>query len=327
LAIDECLRILEENLVLQVQEQLVLFDRQIRAISKRKAATGRSGAAIREVMDLFIQILRSRAEHILLTLSTLPFEYSVDLATKISEISLKYFPTDLGELRPGIEEIIRVCHGNHIRERVFNEIVGANETEIQRFLNGLDRFLLNIKIKIGTQFSDLEVWAGGDQVTLAIVFTDMVGSIALGQELGGELMESVRQAHFEQTRRLLHKYQGWEIKTTGDGFMVAFRNVADALDFAIKLISNTGYAKIKIRVGIHIGIVQIKANDAYSDTVNFTSRIIKSIEGAEVRISDRAKEDIDLLRANRHHNLKWEQLEEIEMKGFPGKHTLWSLAL
>lgn len=159
-----------------------------------------------------------------------------------------------------------------------------------------------------TQTDDFEKWAGGDHVTLAIVFTDVVGSTALGQELGGELMEKVRQAHFEQTRRLLRKYQGWEIKTIGDSFMVAFHNVANALDFAIELQSNTGHTQIKIRVGIHIGPLQITGNDAYGDTVNFTSRIISSMEGAEVWMSDRAKEDIDLLRADRHHNLKWERL-------------------
>lgn len=177
----------------------------------------------------------------------------------------------------------------------------------------------------GNQISNFKKWAGTDYVTLAIVFTDLVGSTALGQELGGELMERVRQAHFEQTSQLLNKYGGYEIKTMGDSFMVAFNNVANTLDFAIELHSNKGHTKIKIRVGIHIGPVQIKEKDSRGDTVNYAARVISSIEGAEVRMSNRSKEDIDLICADRHHNLRWRQLEGIEMKGFSGKQILWSL--
>jgi class 3 adenylate cyclase len=325
LANDECLKIFDENLALQVQDQLISFGKQIHAISRR--ARGASGPAIREAIDLCIRILRSRVEHILTTLGTLPFEYSDDLGTKVYDISLKYFASDLAGLRQGIEDMIRMMHGNHARMTVFKEVTKANEIEIHRLRNGLDKFLINIKTKGETQSFDLEKWASGNHVTLAILFTDVIESVALSQELGGELMEKARQAHFEQARKLLHRYRGWEIKTIGDCFMLAFRNVADALDYAIELFANTGHSKNKIRVGIHIGLVQIKEKDAFGNTVDFSSRIISSFEGAEVRISDRAKEDIDSLRANRHKNLKWKKLEGIEMKGFPGKQVLWALAL
>src|SRR5271154_6908263 len=45
-------------------------------------------------------------------------------------------------------------------------------------------------------------WAGGARVTLAIVFTDIVGSTALGVQLGDAAMKEVRRAHFAYSETL-----------------------------------------------------------------------------------------------------------------------------
>src|SRR4051812_1899819 len=75
-------------------------------------------------------------------------------------------------------------------------------------------------------------WAGDERVTLAIVFTDVVGSTALGEELKDASTNEVRRAHFAQSRRLIDQYNGREIKTIGDSFMAAFCSVEKALDYA-----------------------------------------------------------------------------------------------
>jgi class 3 adenylate cyclase len=116
--------------------------------------------------------------------------------------------------------------------------------------------------------SNLVKWAGGNQVTLAIIFTDIVGSTALGQQLGDELMGDARQAHFAQVRKFLDKHNGYEIKTIGDSFMATFRNVGEALNFAMDLQFTPGHDRIKIRAGIHIGQLNIVGNDAFGGTVD-----------------------------------------------------------
>ena len=75
----------------------------------------------------------------------------------------------------------------------------------------------------------LREWARDDRVTLAIVFTDIVGSTALGRALGDEQMNGVRCAHFGQSRALLAQHAGREIKTIGDGVMAVFRSIGAAL--------------------------------------------------------------------------------------------------
>jgi class 3 adenylate cyclase/GTPase SAR1 family protein len=176
-----------------------------------------------------------------------------------------------------------------------------------------------------TSTSSFTDWAGDESVTLAIVFTDVVGSTALGEELRDDRMNEVRRAHFAQSRRLIEQHKGREIKTIGDSFMAAFRSVGKALNYARALHANPGPAQVQIRAGIHIGPMQVEENDVFGGAVNFAARVVGAIKGAEIWLSDRAKEDLDRAGAKQHAQLKWERHEGVQMKGFSGVSTLWSL--
>jgi WD40 repeat protein/class 3 adenylate cyclase len=169
-------------------------------------------------------------------------------------------------------------------------------------------------------------WAGDDRATLAIVFTDVVGSTALGEELKDERMNEVRRAHFAQSRKLIEKYKGREIKTIGDSFMAAFKSVEKALDFAISLRASPGQAQIQVRAGIHIGPMTVEENDVYGGAVNFAARVVSAIQqGAEIWLSDQAKDSLVTGGAKQHMQLKWKRQAGVKMKGFNGTFILWSL--
>jgi hypothetical protein len=106
-------------------------------------------------------------------------------------------------------------------------------------------------------------WAGSTKTTMALALTDVVGSTALGDELGNEGMIEVLRAHFTRAREVIAKHGGHEIKTIGDGLMVAFRTAAEALHFAVELYTDTGEPRIKIRIGIHVGPVHVQEQDAF----------------------------------------------------------------
>jgi class 3 adenylate cyclase/GTPase SAR1 family protein len=168
-------------------------------------------------------------------------------------------------------------------------------------------------------------WARAERVTLAIVFTDVVGSTAMGEELKDDRMNEVRRAHFAQSRKLIEQHNGREIKTIGDSFMAAFRSVEKALDYAIALQDNPGHSQVQIRAGIHIGSMQVEKDDVFGGAVNFAARVVSAIKEAEIWLSDRAKTDLDSLGARQHAQLKWERHDDVEMKGFSSTATLWSL--
>ena len=71
--------------------------------------------------------------------------------------------------------------------------------------------------------------------------------------------------------------------------------------------------------------MRVEAGDVFGGTVNFAARVVGAIQGAEIWLSERAKEDIDRLGAAKHRALKWvrDDLEPGQLKGFPGKFKLW----
>ena len=176
-----------------------------------------------------------------------------------------------------------------------------------------------------TSTPSFTTWAGDDRVTLAIVFTDVVGSTALGEQLKDEAMNELRRAHFAQSRKLIDRYNGREIKTIGDSVMAAFRSVEKALDYARAFQASPGHQQVKIRAGIDIGPMHVEEDDVFGGTVNFAARVVGTITGPKIWLSDRAKTDLDRGGARRHGQLNWTRHDDVKMKGFSGGFTLWSL--
>src|SRR5215469_7020838 len=173
----------------------------------------------------------------------------------------------------------------------------------------------------------LREWARDDRVTLAIVFTDIVGSTALGRALGDEQMNGVRRAHFGHSRALLAQHAGREIKTIGDSVMAVFRSIGAALDYAHALYLDPGHTTLQargVRAGIHIGSVDVVGEDIFGTEVDVAARVVGGIEGAEIWLSDQAKRDLERAGARRHRGLQWLPHEGVELRGI-GTERLWSL--
>jgi small GTP-binding protein len=182
-----------------------------------------------------------------------------------------------------------------------------------------------------TTTTRFEEWAGGDRATVAIVFTDVVGSTRLYEELGDEKMDEVRQLHFDTGRSLVTKHNGYEIKTMGDAFMVAFKAAVPAFDFMVDLHGNTGHELIRIRAVADVGSVRIRENDAFGGTVNYAARLQGLAKGAELWVSQKIKQEIDYEKADRHAVLPWKHHRVVAgdkvLKGFKGEHDVWQVVM
>lgn len=165
----------------------------------------------------------------------------------------------------------------------------------------------------------LQQWAGRSQI-FALVFTDIVESTKLANQLRDEKWIQVLKTHFTQARELMAKHEHHEIKIIGDSFMVAFYSASDALDFALDLYEETGDERIKIRAGIHVGSVAIVDDDMFGIMVNYTKRV-ESIENPSgIRVSDFAKTEID--NKGRHTALAFRP-QFVEFKGFSERQKVW----
>src|SRR5438067_1816895 len=114
----------------------------------------------------------------------------------------------------------------------------------------------------------------------AIMFTDMVGYSALSQR-DEKLAQELLEEHRRLLREIFPRFNGTEIKTIGDAFLVEFGSALEAAQCAIEIQRtlakrNADIApdrRIELKIGIHIGDVVHRGGDVYGDGVNIASRI------------------------------------------------------
>src|SRR5436190_3126908 len=123
--------------------------------------------------------------------------------------------------------------------------------------------------------------AGSEQRKLAaIMFTDMVGYSALSQR-DEKLAQELLEEHRRLLREIFPRFNGTEIKTIGDAFLVEFNSALEAAECAIEIqraIAHRNHdvsaeRRIELKIGVHIGDVVHRAGDVYGDGVNIASRI------------------------------------------------------
>lgn len=169
----------------------------------------------------------------------------------------------------------------------------------------------------------LQEYAGAphNKGTLALVFTDIVGSTELNNHISDDEWLSILLQHFDRARRLIDQHHGYLIKFIGDSCMVAFRTTVDAFHFATSFFLDTGHEFMSIRAGFHFGSVLIVDDDIYGSMVNLTSRIQHSIERWGIAISDPAFKDVKGVLGRSAPQMD-EKGTHPPLKGFP-RQTVW----
>jgi len=154
------------------------------------------------------------------------------------------------------------------------------------------------------------------------MFTDMVGSTAAAQTNEADALK-LRDEQEKIVRPLLTLHLGRQVKSMGDGFLVVFDSALRAVECAVDIQdhlqarnSRPGVVPIRLRVGVHLGDVEVRAGDILGDSVNVASRIEPLAEPGGICISESVFVQVQNKIINR-----FEKLEQKELKGllFPVK--------
>lgn len=161
--------------------------------------------------------------------------------------------------------------------------------------------------------------------TVALLFTDLVGSVALSERLGDTGDDEMRRDHFGLLRECITAHDGHEVKNLGDGLMVVFASSGDAVDAAmaiqrsIRERNNGAAVPLDIRIGIHVGEPAIEDGDYFGRPVAVAKRLCDAAGGGEILVSD-------LVRSLSRAPEMFCDRTEITLKGMTDPTCTWRVA-
>jgi adenylate cyclase len=134
----------------------------------------------------------------------------------------------------------------------------------------------------------------------AILASDVAGySRLIGADEEGTLnrLRSIRANVIDPK---ISEHHGRIVKTTGDGLLVEFSSVVDALRCATEwqrdmAEGNSGIAteeRIEFRIGVHQGDIVVEDDDIFGDGVNVAARLEGLADPGGICVSARVQEDV-----------------------------------
>jgi class 3 adenylate cyclase len=158
-----------------------------------------------------------------------------------------------------------------------------------------------------------------DRILATVMFTDIVGSTERASELGDRRWRELLDEHEKVTRGELDRYQGHEVKTTGDGVLATFDGPARAIRCATSLASATDRLGLPVRVGLHTGECERRNGDIGGIAVHIGARVMAEAGPGEVLVSRTVK---DLTVGS---DISFEDRGARQLKGVPGVWELFAV--
>ena len=163
--------------------------------------------------------------------------------------------------------------------------------------------------------------------TVTLLFSDIEGSSRLTERLGDDRWMELLAIHNTIVRAQLDEHGGYEVKSQGDGFMVAFptarQAVMCAIDIQRALLRRSARSDfpIRVRIGVHTGEAIHRQGDFFGRSVVLAARIAAHAQGGDILISALVRD----LVAERG-DIELRDAGQAEFKGLDGRHRLFEVA-
>jgi class 3 adenylate cyclase/tetratricopeptide (TPR) repeat protein len=164
--------------------------------------------------------------------------------------------------------------------------------------------------------------------TVTVLFTDVEGSTDLTTRRGDEAAQEILRAQRELVRQQVEEHSGHEVKSLGDGFMVAFASARRAVACAVGIQRAVEEhnrrqpvdQQVRVRIGLNTGEVIQEEADLFGEAVNAAARIAAKAKGGQVLASEAVRvvtgraTDVELVDRGR-----------FRLKGFPERWRLFEV--
>jgi eukaryotic-like serine/threonine-protein kinase len=185
----------------------------------------------------------------------------------------------------------------------------------------------DVAAEVGSERPSLRPAAAPDG-TVTVLFSDIEGSTELNERLGDVRWLELLRAHHEIVREQIHAHGGFEVKSQGDGFMIAFPSARRAVECARAIqsairseLGDHPDGPIRLRIGLHTGEAIREEADFYGKNIALAARITDKARGGEILASSVVKELTESAG-----DLRFEGERELELDGLAGTYTVYKIA-
>jgi len=203
-------------------------------------------------------------------------------------------PQDVSELAKTISESLETVRNNQVISGVHQGNGGATAALLESGLS--------------------------DHETMTILFSDIKGSTEITDRLGDIAAQDLFKEHNNIVREQVIEFQGHEIKSMGDGFMLAFPSALNGVLCAIQIQkmlfdynNSMQQEPIMVRIGLHAGEVIRENEDYFGRNVILASRISSQAKENQILVSSILKE----MTAS-FNQLEFDSPMSVVLKGLPG---------
>jgi class 3 adenylate cyclase len=158
-----------------------------------------------------------------------------------------------------------------------------------------------------------------DRALATLLFTDIVDSTKRAAEIGDRRWHDLLSSHDILIRKVIARFQGRAVKSTGDGVLATFDGPARALHCAVALQDEVQKLGIEIRAGLHTGEIELMGQDVGGIAVHLAARVMAQAQANEIWLSRTVK---DLVVGS---GFKFGERGAFNLKGIPGEWHLFIL--
>jgi class 3 adenylate cyclase len=147
---------------------------------------------------------------------------------------------------------------------------------------------------VGDEPTEVISWVGahrwassavGERILSTILFTDIVDSTAHASRLGDRDWGLLLEEHNVIARRVLDRFRGREVATTGDGVLALFDGAERAVHAAVALTPALASIDVEVRAGLHTGEIEVVPGSLRGKAVHIAARVMALAGPGEVLVS------------------------------------------
>ncbi|MET4733076.1 adenylate cyclase [Thalassospira sp. MBR-102] len=186
---------------------------------------------------------------------------------------------------------------SYILEPKYKDMYGAGRSSMDAYMKDEQSITTSVSRAIAS-WSEKPTGApaNANNKLHALMFTDIVNSTQMTQQLGDVGAQKMVHIHNQIVRTALINNYGKEVKHMGDGIMAVFPSSASSVEAAIEIQRNMAQhngredLKFQIRIGINAGEAIAEENDLFGSVVQLAARVCAQAGGDEILVSQNVKD-------------------------------------